>query len=147
MSSTPKFDYSDLDEPDRPVVDYEAPMQYRLTFFTRTKKRGRLKVYTYYWESPEYDQAIYKVRTDYIEFLTYKFRDAPQLCDGILQHRGKQARIYDKAKEKLVSRFTPVILRKTNPLSKKEHFDIDYNFFSEKAGRMGKRIVALEAGC
>ncbi len=50
------FDYSNLEESDRPMVIYACPMRYRLTFFTRTIKGGRLKVYTYYWDSPEYDQ-------------------------------------------------------------------------------------------
>lgn len=141
MNSAQKFDYSDLKESERPYVDYDNPMQYRLTFYTRTAKDGRLKVYTYYWESPEHDQEIYKVRTDYIEFLTYKFRDTPQLVNGLLHHRSKSLQVYDHKKERLVSRFTPVMLRKTNPFTKTEQFDIDYNFFSEKARRTGSRIV------
>ncbi len=147
MNSRPKkFDYSDLKESDKPSLDYKNPMQYSLTFFTRTAKSSRLKVYTYYWTSPEYNQEIYKVRTNYIEFLTYKYRDTPQLVDGILHHRGKQAKVYDTKEERLVTRFTPVTLRKTNPITKKENYEIDYNFFSETAKKNGTNIIEMEGG-
>lgn len=139
-----KFDYSDLDENDRPHVDYNQLMQYRLTFYTRTAKGGRLKVYSYYWESPEYGQEIYKVRTNYIEFLTYKYKDAPHFSDGVLYHRDRQVRVYDPAKERLVTRFTPVLLRKTNPHTKREKYEVDYNFFSEKARRNGTRVAQIK---
>jgi len=135
------FDYSGLDEKDRPLIDYENPMKYRLTLFTRTIKDGRLKVYTYYWESPEHNQEIYKVRTNYIEFLSYKFKDAPHFCDGTVYHRNKKIIVYDTKKERLVTRFTPVILRCTDPYTEKEHFDIDYNYFSENASKKGTKVI------
>ena len=142
-SSSLILDYSDVEKSDRPEVDFKNPMQYRLTFFTRVKKGGRLKVYTYYWESPEQDQQMYKVRSDYIEFLTYKFKDAPHFCNGVLSHREKTIQVYDTTKEHLVSRFTPVTLRKTNPVTKEENFDLDYNYFSEKAKKNGTRAIEI----
>ena len=120
-------------------------MDYRLTFYTRAKKGGRLKVYTYYWKSAEHDQEIYKVRTNYIEFLTYKFKDAPHFCNGVLQHRDKEVKVYDTSKEKLVTRFTPVTLRKSNPYTQKENFELDYNFFNEKARKNASRIIEMDS--